>query len=663
MKLRFVYLIVINTFLFAQSKAQVSFTKFEANEFYKALRFSLNGETLLAGGGNKIDQRFANTGQLVKIKSIDDVNDINDIDFISDDTVCISNNGNDVLLYDLNNDLAFNRLKGHEKKVTSISVNIDKQEIFSSSMDKTTILWNYRESKMIRQFKDHSEYVLATAVHNRSGFFASCGADGVVNIYDVNGNKIFSKKISTGWLWSLDFHPDGRHLSVGGDNLVYMISNFETPTPNVAESLIVDGKGYSLRFSPDGKFIAVGTTERYLYLVDWKNNKVQVEKKTSSGIVSDIEFDPDGKSMVTSHSEMKGFLKWDLRGLNILPSKYVKNYSDNIPPQIFVSNPARITEERVIVYTDIIKLQGTVIDESGVFKVSVNAVSAPVSENGTFSLYVPLSYSETPITIEAQDVNKNVSIKRFTVIRKDAAGSAYDAAKAKNHLLVIGINEYKNWRPLYNAVNDANAIAGTLSGLYNFNFSDATILLDSQATKNNIYTTLRSYAEKVGPNDNLMIYFSGHGYFDKVLNEGYWIPVDAQKNAAGDFLSNSDILKIIRSINSQHTLLIADACFSGSMFNESSRGFTENAEKFRSRWGFTSGRLEAVSDGEIGKNSPFAQALLEFLRTNTNDRTAISEIVQYVKMKVPNDANQTPIGSSLKNVGDEGGEFIFYKRQ
>ena len=98
---------------------------------------------------------------------------------------------------------------------------------------------------------------------------------------------------------------------------------------------------------------------------------------------------------------------------------------------------------------------------------------------------------------------------------------------------------------------------------YNFDLSNITILKDEQATQNNIYKGLRGLIEKITPKDNLIIYFSGHGYFDEVLNEGYWIPVDANANAQGEYLPNSSILKIIESINSQHTFLIADACFSG----------------------------------------------------------------------------------------------------
>ena len=110
-------------------------------------------------------------------------------------------------------------------------------------------------------------------------------------------------------------------------------------------------------------------------------------------------------------------------------------------------------------------------------------------------------------------------------------------------------------------------------------------------------------------------------------------------------------------------MIIADACFSGSLFNETSRGYIENVEKFRSRWALASGRLETVSDGGENSNSPFAKVLLEYLKTTSKEKISVSELAQFVKEKVPEVAGQTPIGNSLKNIGDEGGEFIFHKKK
>ena len=37
------------------------------------------------------------------------------------------------------------------------------------------------------------------------------------------------------------------------------------------------------------------------------------------------------------------------------------------------------------------------------------------------------------------------------------------------------------------------------------------------ATERNIYNGFRKLAKMIGPNDNLVIYFSGHGEYDEVL--------------------------------------------------------------------------------------------------------------------------------------------------
>ena len=658
------------------SNGQIDFSQADGDDFGVVLKYSHNGSVLLSGSKNNLGHWVPNTNLLSKSNAVRGAKDINDLAFLDNDTVFISGGDDDILMYDLKNSGIITKLKGHNKKVTSISFDPASRRLFSSSMDKTAILWNIDSGTIIKQFKDHKDFVLATAIDPVSGKLASCGSDGIVNVYSNLGELIFSEKLESGWLWSVDYTYDGKYMAVGGQNNTYILTDLNTATPKIFDINKVNGSCLSVKYSPDGKYIGIGTSDQYVYLFESETQKMLLKKKITEGPVVDLEFDPDGKSMITSHKLSTHIFKWDLRSLNILPSKYVNDLSDKSPPQVFISNPSHITDDRVIVYTDQIKLQGTVIDESGVYKLLVNSVNTIVSDNGSFTINLRLATAENQVLIEAQDINNNVSLRRLTIIRKDALASAYDPGVAKNYLLVIGINKYQNFAILQNAINDANAVAGTLTGLYNFDFSDVTLLLDSMATRNNIYNTLRSYVEKVGPKDNFLVYFSGHGYFDDVLNEGYWIPVDADKTV-GTFFSNSDVLKIIKNINSQHTLLIADACFAGSLFNETSKGlilskkseesssrkFIENVEKFRSRWGLASGRLEEVSDGSVGKNSPFAKNLLDFLRNTPHNSIAISEIVQYVKMKVPNGARQTPIGNPLKNAGDEGGEFIFYKRK
>jgi hypothetical protein len=361
----------------------------------------------------------------------------------------------------------------------------------------------------------------------------------------------------------------------------------------------------------------------------------------------------------------KGVKKESFRRVVVDPTKIsvLRNEKDHNGPMIYVSDPANIRNDYAAVYEDIARISGTVMDESGIQVLTINNVITPVKANGVFVINLPLNVGETHVIIEAKDVNQNITLKKFIIERKNVNGSEYDPSTAKNYLLVIGIDKYASWPSLNNAVSDAEDVKEILTTKYNFDPINVTILLNEEATRYNIYESLRKYIEKISPHDNLLIYYSGHGYFDKLMSEGYWVSVEAPANDVSAFIPNSQILKIIENINSQHTFLVADACFSGSLFASNSRGYTEHVEKYKSRWGLASGRLEFVSDGSVGTNSPFTQSFIEFLINNKETKVPVSDLVQYVKKKVAEVNEQTPIGNPLKGVGDEGGEFVFYKRK
>ena len=49
-------------------------------------------------------------------------------------------------------------------------------------------------------------------------------------------------------------------------------------------------------------------------------------------------------------------------------------------------------------------------------------------------------------------------------------------------------------------------------------------------------------------------------------NLGYWFPADAEKDYTTNWIYNDVLVANLRRIRSRHTLLISDACFSGSIF-------------------------------------------------------------------------------------------------
>jgi len=241
-------------------------------------------------------------------------------------------------------------------------------------------------------------------------------------------------------------------------------------------------------------------------------------------------------------------------------------------------------------------------------------------------------------------------------------------SNAKYHLLAIGIDDYPNFNKLDNAVKDAQAVVKVLTDRYLFAPENNITLYNYQATRKVIEAQLRALVTKVKPTDCVIIYYAGHGWYDNTMDEGHWLPYDAYPATEEGFIdntiSNTDIIKFIKKINSLHTFLISDSCFSGTLFQENTRdisAFLQKVETEPSRWALTSGRKEVVADGTPGEHSPFAQALMDILVNKLSDKIMVSDIIRYVKEVVGNRNNQQPVGDRLRDVGGTSvGEFVLY---
>lgn len=231
--------------------------------------------------------------------------------------------------------------------------------------------------------------------------------------------------------------------------------------------------------------------------------------------------------------------------------------------------------------------------------------------------------------------------------------------KGKNYLFLIAIDQYKFWTPLKCAKNDVKKFARILQSKYQFEGSDITYLPDSRASLRNILTEFRNLANKVTEEDNLIVYFSGHGHYIREIETGYWIPQNAhmEETYEDEFINTVIIVDKLRAIKSLHTFLIVDACFSGSLLATKKGASPTRSERHKSRRVFTSGRAdELVDDGPEGGHSPFANALLNSLIDNTKPYISASRLIVEVKENL--NSEQSPQEGRIR--GDDGGDFVFH---
>ena len=231
--------------------------------------------------------------------------------------------------------------------------------------------------------------------------------------------------------------------------------------------------------------------------------------------------------------------------------------------------------------------------------------------------------------------------------------------------LIIGINNYQDTRipDLETAVSDAKALADLLGEKYGFKVK---LLLDRKASKEAIFKALRDLAKSTRHDDSVLIYYAGHGELDRLYDDGWWIPADAEAGNPLTYLDNVEVQKSMRSMKARHVLLIADSCYSGTLFGRARAMPSVITNKYyldlyneKSRWGMTSGNKEPVSDRGTGGHSVFAYQLLKALKQTERQYTSTQEIYTRIAPIVSNNSEQTPLCRPIRNTGDQGGEFVF----
>jgi hypothetical protein len=228
------------------------------------------------------------------------------------------------------------------------------------------------------------------------------------------------------------------------------------------------------------------------------------------------------------------------------------------------------------------------------------------------------------------------------------------------HALVIGINEYKYITKLGTAVRDAKAVSAVLRNDYNFKVQT---LIDPDRA--DIVDAFDEYRETLTSNDNLLIYYAGHGWLDDAAEEGYWLSAKAKSNRRSQWVSNATITKTLKTLPAKHVMVVADSCYSGTLTRAAAVGFRDK-EYFRrmarkkARVAMVSGGLEPVADDSGNGNSPFAKAFIDAL---SNNKSVIdgTRLFSQIRRPVILNAQQTPEYSDVRNANHDGGDFLFVR--
>ena len=225
---------------------------------------------------------------------------------------------------------------------------------------------------------------------------------------------------------------------------------------------------------------------------------------------------------------------------------------------------------------------------------------------------------------------------------------------AELHLLVVGVNEYRN--PEYNlnfAVADASGMLAKLEAANRELFPKINrhYLSNAQATHDGILAAFAEIRRAAQPHDAFLFYFAGHGVMSKSDQQFYLIPHDVTRiygesqSLTANGLSAQKLRDLSADISAQKQLFILDACNSGGALQAfAQRGASQEkalaqlARATGTHWIAASSSTQFATEFADLGHGAFTHTLLQALdgAADTGDkRITINELKAYLESELP----------------------------
>jgi len=361
-------------------------------------------------------------------------------------------------------------------------------------------------------------------------------------------------------------------------------------------------------------------------------------------------------------------------------------YSNREQPRVAFVTPTAATplprpaDGRVVVEAEAgpATVIARVLAPAGLASVKVNGQVQTPDEQGFLSIPVTVGEGQTEVLVQAQDRDGVVAQAQLALVQRSAQPAAKASEtptpvaallKGRRLALVVANQAYQHWPRLDTPVADAQSVSEALRKRFGF---DVTVL--QNATRQQLLASLNRLRMQAGPEDQVVVYYAGHGQMDQVTARGYWIPVDGDDKDIAQWVSVIDVTDQLAAMQARHVMVIADSCYSGTLTRSlipqvdqalsaaQRQGPLSHLARQRVRVAMTSGGLEPVVDGGSVDHSLFARSLLDML-DQVNAPVSAQELFQGVQARFAHLARrlsiaQQPQYAPIGFAGHEAGDFV-----
>lgn len=379
---------------------------------------------------------------------------------------------------------------------------------------------------------------------------------------------------------------------------------------------------------------------------------VVVNSQSFSGRTNDVVFNFKQPDTVTTALPM---INW------VVPRIEYTNSTSNS-----VDIKAEIQSDVRIMHVDVKIGDGTTSRGSKALEIPQGRLHFSVDQ----SIRLLEGRNEISIVVENAKGGK-ISSSRFVTVGRDALADAIDLQRSDYALLFV-TDKYDDWDDLSNPVNDGKTIESILREKYGFK----TELVEN-ATQEEVLAKIYEYNGRTfRPQDQLFIFFAGHGFFDDNLGEGFVVAKNSLRNDVGKttYIPHAILRQRIDNIKCEHIFLTMDVCFGGTLdpvlqksravepangpgdIDFLIRKLSKHTRKF-----LTSGSKEYVPDGRPGSHSPFASKFIQALKEvggSENRMLTIPDFHRYFQR-----LSTEPRFGKFSDADDPASDFVFVARQ
>jgi WD40 repeat protein len=521
------------------------------NSEVRCLAFSPDGKLIVSGSEDKTLRLWdVNSGKMMR--TLEGHHSLTSTVAFSPDghTVASGSADTDARIWDINSGKTIHILKGHEAHIHSVAFSPDGKMLVTGSADKSFRLWNPETGEAIRTFSSSYD-VLAVTFNPDGKTIATGGFEKAIKIWDANTGKLL--RTLTGHsspVSSLVFNAEGRTLISGSWDTTARV--WWAEYGKLVTSFLAFKDGNWIAFTPEGYYEGSGQSGSY---INWR---------VGSRIFDfDQLFDRFYKPEAVTHSlqDKKPAIE----------SSISQGFA--LPPEVQITSPRlnqNFTSPEVEVRVEAKDTGGGISDirlyhNEKLVDPTQRGIKIAAKTDSVATYKLLLTEGENIFKAIALSKDHTESKPHQLIVKMDAPERAIAL-----HLLVVGINHYKNAALNLNYARvDAAGIAQFFQSYSRRLFREVktSILYDEDATKENIAEAFQSLIKDAEPQDVVILYFAGHG--DSRGNQWYFVPHEVTQPERDEVLtkqglSSTTLADWLVKLRSQKVLLLLDGCKSGT---------------------------------------------------------------------------------------------------